>query len=228
MSDPWADPATPTEPGSPYAGPPPTAPVGPPSVPYGQPGQWGPPPQWGAPPWGAPPWGAVPNGYPVPWGPPPPQRPSRPGQVITAAVLTFVQAGLVLFASLYLWMILSFAGFAVRQEPSLTGDGLITEGTVLAVVQGLSVPVLITAGVLALSRRSRAAWRGLLGAHAVQLTLALYWAIRLQSVTEHLPGATGAGALSAFALLFAAAPLVAVGLVLLGPGRSWFDGTSRP
>jgi hypothetical protein len=147
--------------------------------------------------------------------------------VITVAVLSFVQAGLVTFSSLYLWMILSVAGIALRQQPSRTADSFVTEGTVLAIVQGLSVPLLITVGVLALSRRSRAAWLGLLAGHAVQVGLVLYWAIRLQTVAADIPGSTGAGALSAFTLLFAAAPLVTVGLVLVGPGRRWFDGTPR-
>jgi hypothetical protein len=215
--DPWADPATATEPGAPYSGPPPSAPGGPPPG-YGYPGQWGPLPQWGA----------VPYGYPVPWGPMPPSRPGRPGQVITAGVLSFVQAGLVTFSSLYLWMLLSIAGFALREQPSRSGHALVTEGAVLAIVQAVSVPLLIAVGVLALNRRSRAAWLGLLGGHAAQLVLAVYWAIRLQTVVGDIPGATGAGALSAFTLLFAAAPLVAIGLVLFGSGRRWFDGTSRP
>jgi hypothetical protein len=31
-----------------------------------------------------------------------------------------------------------------------------------------------------------------------------------------------------FAVVFAAGPLVALGLVLVAPARAWFDGTPRP
>jgi hypothetical protein len=205
--DPWADPTTPTEQGAPYAGPPPTAPY---PYPYagGYPAPYAPPPY----------------GYPMPWGPP---RPRRLGQVVAAAVLSFVQAAIVAFASLYLWMILSFGTLAARRDPSFTGDALITEGTVLAIVQAVSVVLLILGGVAALTRRSRAAWLTVLAANAVQVVLAVYWALRLNSVLSDIPGPSANGAFTAFTFFFAAAPLVAIGLVVFGPGRRWFDGTPR-
>ena len=99
--DPWSDPTTPTEPGAPYVGPPPTAPYASPApypggypMPYGQPA----------------PYGQPPYGYPALWGPPP--GPRRLGQVVAAAVLSFVQAAVVGFASLYLWMFLSIGSIA--------------------------------------------------------------------------------------------------------------------
>jgi hypothetical protein len=206
VSSPWADPTTPTQPGPPYPGPPPTAP------PYGGPPQYGHP---------------APYGYPLPWGPPPPRGPSRPGRVIGAAVLSFVQAGLVLLSSLYLWMVLSIAHIATRQQPTRAADALVTEGTVLAVVQAISVAALIAAGIVALNRRSGAAWLMLVGAHLVQVLLAGYWAIRLHGVFSDVAGPTPGGALGVFSLFYAAAPLVAVGLVVSGSGRHWFDGTPR-
>ncbi|MGZ4548109.1 MAG: hypothetical protein ACXVF0_01155 [Blastococcus sp.] len=213
---------------NPYGGPPATRPNPAAQNPYGQnpygqnpygyPGQWGPPPQW-------PP---VPYGYPGPWGPPPPRGAARPGQVITTAVLSFVQAALVLFSSLYLWMLLSIAGIATRQAPTRMADSLVTEGTVLAVVQVLSVVVLVLAGVGALTRRSRAAWLLLLGAHGLQVVLTIYWAVRLQAVLGAVPEPAPTGAFTAFTIFFTAAPLVAIGLVAFGPGRRWFDGAPRP
>ncbi len=102
---PWADPDTPTEPGEPYAGPPPTSPYPPAGysgvpygypdrppygypAPYGHPGPSGHPAPYGFPPYGYP----APYGYPGPWPAPASRAPRRPGQVVTAAVLAFVQA----------------------------------------------------------------------------------------------------------------------------------------
>ena len=95
-SSPWADPTTETQPGAPYQGPPPTAPQ------YGYPAPYG----YGYP--GPAPYPGY--GYPGPWAP---RRPQRPGQVITSAVLAFVQTALVLVASLYLWFFTSMIGFAI-------------------------------------------------------------------------------------------------------------------
>ena len=224
MTSPWADPGTPTESGAPYGGPPATAPVAPPPYGYAQPPYGYAPPPYGyaPPPYGYPPPG---YGYPAPWGPPPRSGPGRPGQVITASVLSFVQAGLVVFASLYVWMLTRLAGVARSRIPSGRVDSLITEGSVLAVVQVVSAAVLVLAGVVALTRRSRAAWAIVLGAQVAQLALALYWAVRLQVLINDVPGPSSGAAFGAFALFFAAGPLVALGLVVLGPGRRWFDGT---
>jgi hypothetical protein len=219
--DPWADPSTPTEQGSPYAGPPQAVP----GQPYGQPyGQQHP---YGAPPWGQPPYGAPPYGqYGVPWTPLPLRPPQRPGQVITAAVLAFVQAAVVLIGSLYLWFFASVADFAVSAAPQgytpARIDALATEGTALAIVQLLSAVVLVGAGVWSLNARSRGAWRLLVAAHAVQVALAVYWAVRLVALVSEAPGAGGQGSVAGLALFFAAGPLTALGLLLIGVGRQWF------
>lgn len=215
---PWADPATPTEPGPPYAGPPPTA------QPYGayQPGR----------PYGSGPYGyAAPYGPPAPWGAVPPRPPQRPGQVITAAVLAFAQAAVVLIASLYLWFFASLADLAAAEaEAEADGvyspgmiDALAAEGTVLAVVQVLSSVVLVGAGVRALTSRRQGTWRLLVAALAVQVALAGYWAVRLLS---EIGGFDTEGAILAFSLFFAAGPLVGLGMLLVGPGRRWFGGTA--
>jgi hypothetical protein len=214
---PWADPSTPTEPGVPYAGPPPTAP--PPTAPP----QWGPP-AYGYPqPYAAAPWGA-PYGYPVP-----PRPPQRPGQVITAAVLAFAQALVVLIASLYVWFFASIADIAAAGADGIyapgTVEALATEATVLAIVQIGSVLLLIGAGIWALNSRRREAGLLLAVALAVQVVLAAYWLVRLQS---ELGGSGGDGSIVAFSLFFAAAPLVGLGMLVVGPGRRWFDGTPQP
>ena len=217
-SSPWADPATPTQPGPPYQGPPPTAPA------YGYPAQYGQPAPYG--------YGYPAYGYAVPWGPVPLQRPQRPGQVVTSAVLAFVQAGVVLIASLYLWFFTSMIGLAAQDNPAIFAssrmESLTTEATVLALLQVLSVVLLIVAGVRALASRSRTAWVLAVGAHAVQVVLALYWAVRLVTIVADFPGGGGEGTPAAFTIFFAAAPAVGLGLLLFGGGRAWFGSPQQP
>ena len=233
MSDPWSDPTKPVEP---YPGPPQTAPQQPQygQPPYGQPpygqqqyGQqpYGAPQPWPQPQWGQPQWG--PGPYNPAWGRPP--VPRTPAQVITAAVLAFVQAVVVLIASLYVWFFASIADIASSGRPDVytseTARQLATEGTVLAVVQLFSVAILVVGGVLALNRRTPTAYRLLAGAHIVQVVLALYWAGRLLDVLGDLPGAEGEGSLAAFSLFFLVGPAVSLGLLLSGAARRWFTAT---
>jgi hypothetical protein len=137
---------------------------------------------------------------------------------------------MVLIASLYLWFFASLADLATTgvngAYSSPTVRGLATEGTTLAVVQLLSAVALVITGVLALNRRSAAAHRGLAVAHAVQLVLAGYWAVRLMTVLDDVPGSDPSAAFASFTLFFAAGPAVAVGLLLAGAARRWFDGTA--
>jgi hypothetical protein len=214
VTSPWADPSSPTPP---YTGPPPTAPPV-----HGQPVSRPGHPGWYGVPYG-PPYGYG-YGYPGPWGPVPPPGPQRPGQVVAASVLAFVQAAMVLLASVYVFFFASIARVAVRDAggPSTAVDELATEGTVLALVQVLSVLALVVAGLMALGRRRITAFPVLLGALGVQVLLAVYWAVRLSILAGDLPAADPAAVFGWFALLFAAMPVVALGLVLLGPGRRWF------
>ena len=216
-SSPWADPATPTEPGPPYGGPPPMQPPFQPNA--GQPPGWGYPAPYGSAPYGTAPYGTA------PWGPVPPRRPQRPGQVITAAVLAFAQATVVMIASLYLWFFASVAELAASGSGGVWApgrvDALAAEGTVLAIVQLLSAVLLVGAGVWALNRRARGPWRLLVAALAVQLVLAAYWTVRLMS---ELDGVGTGRTIISFALFFAAGPLVGLGMLLVGPGRRWFGG----
>ncbi len=191
---PWSDPATETEPGAPYAGPPPTLPYRTPAVPHAAP-------------------------WPQPW-PPAPARPQRPAQVIAAAVLVLVQAAGVALASAYLQLLGSVFSMAA-DEPGFPADAaaLAAEAGVLAVVQLVSVVVLVVAGVLALtSRRPLARW-ALGAACALQLALAGYWAARLLGAFG-----SASGLLPLVVLCAAAAPAVALGLSVGRPARAWFGG----
>ena len=213
--DPWADPATPTEPGAPYAGPPVTGP----------PGQWtAPGPAWG---YGAP-WPPPGYGYPPVWTPP--RGPARPGQVIAAAVLAFVQSAFVLVGSLYTYFFASVAGWVasegVGSPPGMAA--VASEGRVLALVQLLSVVPLVIGGIVVLTRRSRGAWWLLVAALAVQVLIALYWLLRLTGAVGDGLGTPEADPVVPFVLVFAVAPLVGLGLLLVGPGRRWFDDAPQP
>jgi hypothetical protein len=152
--------------------------------------------------------------------------------VIGAAVLAFVQAAVVLIASLYLWFFASVADVAA--STAVRGGyapaaitGLATEGSTLAAVQVASVVLLVAAGVLALNRRTRAARRWLLAAHAVQLLLAGYWTVRLMMLLDAIPGDDPQTPFLVVTLFFAAGPAVALGMLVAGPGGRWFDGTTQ-
>jgi hypothetical protein len=146
--------------------------------------------------------------------------------VVGAAVLTFVQSAIVLIASVYVWFFASVAGLAVDANPTsapAVAHEFTRLGTTLSVVQVLSVALLVTGGVLALTRRSRVPLLVLVAAHGVQLVLSVYWAVRLDDLLGPAAAAEGVGGvLAAFALFFSALPLVALGLVMVGGGRRWF------
>jgi hypothetical protein len=149
--------------------------------------------------------------------------------VIASAVLAFVQATLVIIASLYVWFFASIVTVATAGAPgSLDAEGLATEGTVLSAVQLVSAILLVTAGVLALNRRNTGTWRLLVVAHALQIVLALYWLVRLLSLAEDLPGAEADGVLITITLFFAAGPAVGLGLLLAGASRRWFAAEQAP
>ncbi|SFL18204.1 hypothetical protein [Geodermatophilus ruber] len=216
--DPWSDPAGGTGAGAPYAGPPVTAPAS----------SWGTPAPYGWPP--ASPYGAAPYGWPpagpygMPW--PPQGGPRLPGQVIAAAVLAFVQAGVVALTSAYVFLLASVFTLAAA-EPGFPGDGeaLATEASVLAALQVVSVIVLVAGGILALNRRSPGARRTLLAALGAQVALALYWAVRLLALAEGAVGSNPSAVLLFAVFCFAAAPAVGLGLLVGRPAREWFGGT---
>ncbi|MGK5172585.1 hypothetical protein [Geodermatophilus sp. CPCC 205761] len=211
--DPWSDPATETEHGAPYAGPPATGPVPPWSAPYGAPA-----PGWPAP-YGAFPYGGAPYG--APW--PRPAGPRRPGQVIAAAVLAFVQAAVVALASAYVVLLASLFTLS-GGEAGFPADGgaLATEATVVAFVQVASVVALVVGGIMALNRRSRAARQTLLAALALQIALAVYWAVRLVALVEGAVGPDPSAVMLFGVFCFAAAPAVGLGLLCSRAARAWF------
>ena len=210
-SDPWADPGSAAYAGPPASDPPPPAQ----------------PPPYGYPPYGYP--GYPPYGYAPPYAtawPPMPTRPRRPGQVIAAAVLAFVQAAFVLVASIYVVLFSSLIDIAANTDPASAPPAevaqLAAEGTVVGIVQVVSAVLLIVGGVLVLNSRRRRSLVVLVVGFLVQVLLCVYWAVRLSVIASDLPGSDPTGAFLAFTLVFLAGPAVGLGLVLLGAGRRWF------
>jgi hypothetical protein len=137
----------------------------------------------------------------------------------------------VLIASLYLWFIASFLDLAAQNDPSVSSlrlEELTTEGTVLAIVQAVSAVLLVVAGIRALSAPTRTAWLLAVAAHAVQIVLAVYWVVRLIQLGNDIPGDGPGAGFAAFAIVFAAAPLVGLAMVVVGPGRRWFGSPTGP
>jgi hypothetical protein len=134
-----------------------------------------------------------------------------------------VQAAIALIGTLYTYMLSALVGLTTDQgavaDPAVRT--LASEGTVLAIVQLVSVVPLVVGGIMVLSRRSRTAWLVLVLAFAAQVLIALYWAVRLSGLIGDEFDAEGAP-LVAFTLFFAAAPLVGLGLLAVGAGRRWF------
>jgi hypothetical protein len=145
---------------------------------------------------------------------------------VTAAVLALVQAGLVAFASAYVLLFASVLGidFDIDGSVDPRAADIAAEARVLAWVQFASVVALVVAGVVALNRRDRGTWLGLLAALAVQLLLALYWVVRIVGVLEDVPGPDdgAVGVLVFGAVVFAAGPAVGIGLLCARASRGWF------
>ena len=122
------------------------------------------------------------------------RRPQRPGQAITGAVLAFVQAGLVLVASLYLWFFASVADAAVS---GIGRRRRVHDGTGPGVARARRWPSSSCCSVgPARRRRCRSRSTGArraraccsLAAHAVQVVLAVYWTVRLLMLLGDIPG----------------------------------------
>jgi hypothetical protein len=147
--------------------------------------------------------------------------------VIAAAVLAFVQAGVVAVASAYVFLLASVFSLA-EGEPGFPADAaaLATEATVVAAVQIGSVVALVVTGVVVLNRRGAAARWALVAALGLQIALAAYWWTRL----DGLSGAVGPDPSTVVlfgVLCFAAAPAVGLGLVSSRPARAWFAGAAQ-
>lgn len=169
---------------------------------YGQP-SYTPPPQYG----GYPPAGQQPYGqpsYPQPGYPPQygtpygvPTGPQRPGAALAAAVLSYIQAGIVLLAS---FVILAAASAA-------------TEALLLGILQLISVGLLIFGAVQITSGSGRTL---LVIASALQLGLVVYYLIRFSNFASDIDLNQDSGVVVVVPLFFAVMPAVALVLALNG------------
>lgn len=144
--------------------------------PYGAPQPYGAAPQYGAPqPYGSAPQYGAPQPYPGPG--------RRPGTVTTAAVLAFVNAGIVIITKLLAFAVLAtFTSNAIAEW----GMGLVVANYALLLAKLVAGGLLIWGGVAALQGRSR---RILVIATVTQATLAALGVV--VSIASSGSGSTG-------------------------------------
>ncbi len=146
---------------------------------YAQPGY--PAPQYGAP-------------YGAPYGGP--SGPQRPGAALAAAVLSYIQAGVVLICTFFV----------------LAAGTALTELLLIGIVQLISVGLLIFGAVQITAGSGRLM---LYIGNGLQLALVVYYLIRISTVGDDLDG-FGDQATVVIPLFFAVMPAVALGLALNG------------
>lgn len=164
--------------------------------PQGQQGYTPPPPYGGYPPpaYGAP-YGQ--QGYPPPYGGPAGGRlgPQRPGAALAGAVLSYIQAGIVLVCSFFV----------------LAAGTASTEALLIGILQLISVGILIFGAVQLASGTGRIL---LLLGSGIQLALVIYYLVRFQTIGSAIDLSDGEGFLVVIPLFFAVMPSVAIALAL--------------
>ncbi|MGH3744682.1 MAG: hypothetical protein ACRDTP_07480 [Mycobacteriales bacterium] len=182
-----------------------------------EPGHYGPPyapTGYGAPP---PASGPVPGyGYPPPgyFGYPPPQPP-RPGQVVTAAVLGYVLAGLLVLSGV---LLLLGADLADALPAGAAASGVTAELAVDGVVDLIVAGLLIGGGITVVGR-SRAGRTLLVAGAAITLADAIYWMVRIAQAN--------ASPAILFLAMFMVLAGVSLGMILSRAARAWI-GPVRP
>ncbi|MBA3417453.1 MAG: hypothetical protein H0U09_01925 [Geodermatophilaceae bacterium] len=161
---------------------------------FAQPTYTPPPPYGGYPPAYGNPYGQP--SYPAQYGGPPgaPAGPERPGAALAAAVLSYIQAGIVLLCSFFV----------------LAAGTSVTELLLIGIVQLVSVGLLIFGAVQVTSGSGRLM---LLVGNGLQLALVAYYLIRISTLGTDLEGADSEGAV-VIPLFFAVMPVVALVLAL--------------
>jgi hypothetical protein len=137
---------------------------------------------------------------------------ARPGTVTTAAVLSFVQAGLTLISSIILMIGLAAVNDLVNGSEQINGVDVDEGGLALlwvaALVAVVGAGLLIWAGVKALAGTGN---QLVIIASAVQIVLCVFW------LTQ------GAGI---FPILLIVMPIIALAMVLGGPAKQ-FEASRR-
>ncbi|MEP6598473.1 MAG: hypothetical protein ABJB98_03380 [Actinomycetota bacterium] len=190
----------------PYTGPPPMQPPPPPEVPYYPP---------------AAPGGYPTAGYQVPYGYPPASYPAypqpmaygppRPGQVIAAAVLGYVDAGLLILAGVMLFFgasILNGLNSSFGDTSSVTAE-LVVDGLLNLLAGGL----LIAGGVGLANRNPTGRTLFTIGA-AICIAEGVYWLIRVRATTATI-----------WVLLFTSLPIIGLAMIWTRDVRNWLSKT---
>ncbi len=174
------------------------------SASFGQQSAYTPPPQYGGyppasydPRYPAGPGGYGQPGYPPQYGTPygPPGGQQRPGAALAAAVLSYIQAGLVLFCTFFVLA---------------AGSGS-TEFLLIGVLQLVSVGLLIFGAVQLTSGTGRMM---LIWASGLQLALVVYYLIRFSLLASDFDFDENSGVAVVIPLFFAVMPAVALALSL--------------
>jgi hypothetical protein len=164
----------------------------------GQPAQ----PAYGQPAYGPPP------GYPPGYGdyPPAPVANRRPGAVTAAAVLAFVQAGLVIVAGIVL---LSGGTSMIDYGGQVSGLG--TEWTIVAIITIICGGVILAGGVQLFKGKAALVVIG----SALSLLISVYWVIRISSFDVNI------GPALVWPLIFAVLPVITLALALGSSSKAW-------
>ncbi|MGH3858562.1 hypothetical protein [Actinokineospora sp.] len=130
----------------------------------------------------------------------------RPGVVVSAAVLAFVQSGFTALTALTALTTLVMIFVATQRTGS---QGVLAQG--IWITQAISVAALISGGVLLLTGKNRAV---LVAGNALHLTLSMLWiivAVRLPGVDLDPEDPSGAkGGLVLIAVVFSVLPVISL------------------
>lgn len=165
-------------------------------------------------------------GYPQqPYGgmpPAPPEHapPSRPGTIMAAAVLGYVQAGITLIPT-----ILIIAGLGAASDVGETGEVVL--GWLIMIAQLAGCVLLILGGVKLAGGTTRNIY---VAGAALELVICLYYLIRIVAADDAgLEFAEDMKAMATiFPLFFAIMPVIGLSLALGGAGAQWLKSRTRP
>lgn len=158
---------------------------------------------------------------PLPWGyPAPPYQPgypqpgalARPGQVIAAAVLAYIDAGLLILAGALLLLgasLISGIDSSAGSDNSGVTAELIVDGLLNLVAAGLLI-----AGGVGVTGRSPTGRVLLTVGAGICVALGVYWLIRSQSISG-----------AVLVLLFTALPVIGVALIWSRDVSDWLRGS---
>lgn len=157
----------------------------------------------------------------MPPAPPEHTPPSRPGTIMAAAVLGYVQAGITLIPT-----ILLIAGLGAASDVGDTGEVVL--GWLVMLAQLAGVVLLILGGVKLAGGTTRNIY---VAGAALELVICVYYLIRIVAADD--AGLEFAedmkAAATIFPLFFAIMPVIGLAMALGGAGAQWLASrTSRP